>query len=292
MRIQNVPLCTGTTPACRNTCARGAGTHGDVLNLHTEVFSACQAAPQKCFEKKNPCRTNYSSIFSAKVQNLTVFSFIYMIRIRFFGPGELIQNGFRAAQYCFSGGPAPCQGLVLGRGLARFRRVRLGGYKVRKIRRNAVDVHDAADVFLYLDSSIAPLLDMRRRFKAVMDVLGAMIRHGVSLARSVELTAQSDKILSIGPLHLVTFDDFRAVEGFGLGDFHRVVSDVHHRFSDFIHQVVVHRRDEAIRGWRNWIREACSLPTCKRDWGCSSWGLYGWLSPCCCCGSFLQGSTR
>ena len=26
--------------------ARGAGTHGDVLNLHTEVFSACQAAPQ------------------------------------------------------------------------------------------------------------------------------------------------------------------------------------------------------------------------------------------------------
>ena len=51
--------------------------------------------------KKNPRRTNYSSIFSAKVQNLTVFSFIYMIRIRFFGPGELIQNGFRAAQYGF-----------------------------------------------------------------------------------------------------------------------------------------------------------------------------------------------
>ena len=26
-------------------------------------------------------------------------------------------------------------------------------------------------------------------------------------------------------------------------------------FSDFIHQVMVHRRDEAIRVWRNWIRE-------------------------------------
>ena len=48
--------------------------------------------------EKNPSRTNYSSIFSAKVQNLTVFSLIYMIRIRFFGPRELIQNGFRAAQ--------------------------------------------------------------------------------------------------------------------------------------------------------------------------------------------------
>ena len=25
------------------------------------------------------------------------------------------------------------------------------------------------------------------------------------------------------------------------------------RFCDFIHRIVVHRRDEAIRGWRNWI---------------------------------------
>ena len=40
-----------------------------------------------------------------------------------------------------------------------------------------------------------------------------------------------------------------------IGDFHRVVSDVHHRLSDFIHSVVVHRRDDAIRGWRNWVRE-------------------------------------
>ena len=46
---------------------------------------------------KNPFRTNYSSNFSSKVQNLTVFLIIYMIRIRFFGPGELIQKYFRAA---------------------------------------------------------------------------------------------------------------------------------------------------------------------------------------------------
>ena len=37
--------------------------------------------------------------------------------------------------------------------------------------------------------------------------------------------------------------------------FYRVVSDVHHRLSDVIHAVVVHRRDEAIRVWRNWIRD-------------------------------------
>ena len=77
----------------------------------------------------------------------------------------------------------------------------------------------------------------------------------ISLARSVELTAQLDRIVAVGPLYPVALDDFRAIQGLGLGDFHRVVSGVHRRLSDFFHSVVVHRRDEAIRGWRNWLRE-------------------------------------
>ena len=36
--VQNVPICTGTTRTCWNTCARGARTHGDVLNVHTGTF--------------------------------------------------------------------------------------------------------------------------------------------------------------------------------------------------------------------------------------------------------------
>ena len=111
------------------------------------------------------------------------------------------------------------------------------------MRGNAANVHDAADIFLYRDSSIAPLLDMRRRFKAVMDVLDSMISHGVTLSRSVELTAQCGKIMSIGSLYPVMLDDLHAVEGFGLGDFRRVVGDVHRRLSDFIHGLVVHRRE-------------------------------------------------
>ena len=80
-----------------------------------------------------------------------------------------------------------------------------------------------------------------------MDVLDAMIRHGGSLFRSVE-PVQWDEILAVGPLHPVTLDDFHAVEGSGLGVFHhRVVSGVYRRLSDFIHGVVVHRRDETIR---------------------------------------------
>ena len=37
-------------------------------------------------------------------------------------------------------------------------------------------------------------------------------------------------------------------EGLGIGGFHRVVSDVHHRLCDLIHGVIDHRRCEAIRG--------------------------------------------
>ena len=88
----------------------------------------------------------------------------------------------------------------MGRGAASYRRVQLGGQWIRRARANVADAHDAADVFFYRDFSVAPLLDMRRRFKAVMDILDAMIRCGVSLSRSVELTAQWDQILTIGAI--------------------------------------------------------------------------------------------
>ena len=156
----------------------------------------------------------------------------------------------------FSGGPLPSRSMVLGWGRALFRVVvRLGGHLVRKARGNVADVHDAADVFLYRDASLAPLLDMRRRFKAVMDVLDAMIRSGISLSQSVELTAQWDKILALGPLHPVTLDDLSFDRGMGIGAFFHAASGIHRRLSDFIHAVVVCRRDEAVRGWRNWTRE-------------------------------------
>ena len=84
-----------------------------------------------------------------------------------------------AFQFC--GGPLPSRGLILGRGTALFRRVQLGGPWVRTARASAADALDAADIFLYRDLSLPPLLDMRRRFKAVMDLLDAMVRYGVSL---------------------------------------------------------------------------------------------------------------
>ena len=41
----------------------------------------------------------------------------------------------------------------------------------------------------------------------------------------------------------------------GLGEWCQVVDGLHRRFSDFIHRVVVHRREEAVRRWQDWLRE-------------------------------------
>ena len=48
--------------------------------------------------------------------------------------------------------------------------------------------------------------------------------------------------LLLAPLYPVTLEYLGAVQGLGIGDFHRVVSDIHHRLLDLIHAVVVHRR--------------------------------------------------
>ena len=55
----------------------------------------------------------------------------------------------------FCGGPIPSRGLVLGRGGALFRVVRLGHHMVRKATNNVSDALDDAGVFLFRDSSIA-----------------------------------------------------------------------------------------------------------------------------------------
>ena len=68
------------------------------------------------------------------------------VRPGLFGP--VLQKQRLLMPIGFSGVPAPNRGLVLGRGRACFRVVRLGGRKVRKARGNAGDAHDAAGVFL------------------------------------------------------------------------------------------------------------------------------------------------
>ena len=103
-------------------------------------------------------------------------------------------------------------------------------------------------MMLLISSCIVTLLSLLRLTRGVCSEQLYDSWWSLSLARSVELTAQWDRIPAVGHLYPVTLDDLHAVQGLGLGDFHRIVSGVHRRLSDFVHAVVVHRRDEAIRG--------------------------------------------
>ena len=92
----------------------------------------------------------------------------------------------------------------------------------RPVRRDAAGAREGEEVHLCRDSSAGPLLDLRRRLEAIMDVLDVMIRDGVSLARSVELVVHWDGVLRAGPIGPVTQDDYLAARrcclGCGLGD--------------------------------------------------------------------------
>ena len=101
---------------------------------------------------------------------------------------------------------------------------------------------------MYRDSSIAPLLDLRHQLKVVHDVLVEMVRNGFSLARSLELAAQWDCVLRAGPMHPISAEDLMRVQDGCL----EVVGGLHERLSDFIQSCC---REEAVRGWRNWLRE-------------------------------------
>ena len=50
---------------------------------------------------------------------------------------------------------------------------------------------------------------------------------GISLARSVELTAQWDEILRVGPVNPITLEDFQSARCGGLCEFRRVTGHFH-----------------------------------------------------------------
>ena len=111
--------------------------------------------------------------------------------------------------------------------------MRLGGPKVRKARRNFADSQEGSVVSWYHDVSTAPLLDLRRRLMVVVDLLSALIRGSVSLARSVELAVQWGAILRAGPIRPIIAEDFLLARGEDLGQCCQVVQGLHRKLSDF-----------------------------------------------------------
>ena len=99
-----------------------------------------------------------------------------------------------------AGGPISESDWVFGPGSARLRTVRLEAPNYRMTRSNVADSRDVADALTYQDFTVAPVLDMRRSLKVVVDVLDGILRCEVSLSRVSSTDIQSDGSLGIGPI--------------------------------------------------------------------------------------------
>ena len=143
--------------------------------------------------------------------------------------------------------PLPPQGLVLGRGVARFRVDAIGGRRVKRFRSDLDDPANATEFHLFRSCTIAPLLTLKRRLRMVADLFWSISCNGFTLARSLDLSNQWSCIVDGGSVGAVDWTHLVAGPAAGLDDFAARVADSIDRITDFVHQVVVHRRDFAVR---------------------------------------------
>ena len=165
-------------------------------------------------------------------------------------------EGALLSAFCLAGGPVPERGFLLGQGcLACFSKVRLGGPKVRRVRARCSDPGDGASVDLYRVHSVAPLVDLRRRLRAVLDIKAAIGRSGFTISRGLELTRQWGSKVAVGPQGNITAGALARVAGLGLVDMEASVVDLHQTLDSFLQSVARSRRDKALLGWKAWILE-------------------------------------
>ena len=114
---------------------------------------------------------------------------------------------------------------------------------------------DGQAVHLFKDSSVSRFIILRRRLGCVLSVLDGIYRNGLTLSRDLELSAQWNAVVSAGPCGPLCRANLAISPAVGLssfGDHVRVLYDI---VVDFLHRVVVSRRDVAVRSWRSWMLE-------------------------------------
>ena len=152
--------------------------------------------------------------------------------------------------YLLAGVPAPAGGLNVGRGSAVFSEVFLGG-RVSHCSRPAPVRSDGGElVHLYKDRSTAGLVRLKRKIQGVCDLLDAIDRHEITLSRSLELGRRWKSVVRGGPVGPVGWADLVLASETRLPEFSVRVRDLHARLGAFLHEMVVHKRDAAIHGWR------------------------------------------
>ena len=103
---------------------------------------------------------------------------------------------------------------------------------------------------------------MKSRLRAVASLVRSMAHNGFTLARALQLERQWSSIVTNCPVGVLDWEHL--VGGFtvGLDEFGARVDASIAKITDFVQQVVFHRRDFAIRGWRRWVLEDhLSIPT-------------------------------
>ena len=108
------------------------------------------------------------------------------------------------------------------------------------------DPASATEVHLYRSCSIAPLPTLKRRLRIVASLLRSAARNGFTLARGLDLNNQWSCIVDNGPVEVLDWGHLVGGPTAGLDDFCVRVGASIDRITDFVRQVVVHRRDFAI----------------------------------------------
>ena len=123
---------------------------------------------------------------------------------------------------------------------AGFLKIRLGGPNIRRPRARCADPGDGAQINLHRDRSSASLIDLRRRLRAVLDVIGSIRGSGFSAMGEgssfcLQGTFTEEQLVVVSVLGLP-----------GMGD---AVGAAHDELDRFLRAVVVRRRDWAVQGW-------------------------------------------
>ena len=146
-------------------------------------------------------------------------------------------------------------GVRLGRGSAQFRMVAVGGPVVGKFPPDISGSDDGQSIHFYKDASLSGVIVQMRRLRCVLDVLDGIARHDPSRTRIWSLVHSGMLWLSL--VHVVHFVGpiwlFHLIWAFFV--FGACVRSFYDSVVAFIHRVVVHRKDVAVRSWRGWVLE-------------------------------------
>ena len=106
-----------------------------------------------------------------------------------------------------------------------------------------------------LPSSPPSLLTLKRRLRIVAILLWGIVHDAFTLAKGLELNNQWSCIVGSGPDGVLDWRLLVDGPAAGLDEFGARVEASIFKITDFVRQVVFHRRDFTVRRWRNWVLE-------------------------------------